>query len=505
MMLRILLVLVMLLAGSSAARAEWHEVGSPHFVIYANDRPDRIRSFAEMLERYDQAFRIYRNLPNTPVAPAGRLTIYVVGSAGEVSRLAGSQSVAGFYTGRATGSLAFVPRLTSGGSETLAGQLVLFHEYAHHMMFSIFAQSAFPAWLVEGWAEYHATAKVNSDGSVTFGGVANHRAAGILDNATPAAMLLDSKRAIMPDQQMESFYGRSWLLTHYVTFDPARREQFIRYLRAINEGTSSDEAAKLFGDPRQLDRELDRYARGSLVARTVPADQIRIGTVTARPLSAGEAAVMQVRIQSDRGVNEQTAPGVYAAAKKAAAPFPDDPGSQIALAEAAYDADDYEAALAACERALKTDPKAMEALIYKAMAMMAVAARDKDTTPARWSAVRKVIGTANRLDPDHPEPLILYYRSFVDAQQRPSDLAKDGLVKAFQLAPFDEGLRLNVASMLIADSKPAVARTILLPLANHPHDTGDAKAARDMIAAIDKGEDGTKTPEAKAAGAKPVD
>jgi tetratricopeptide (TPR) repeat protein len=504
MMLRILLALVMLLGGSSVARAEWHEVSSPHFVIYANDRPDRIRKFAETLERYDQAVRLYRSLPNEPVAPAGRLTIYVLGSANQMTRLSGSQMVAGFYIGRASGSVAFVPRLNSGGSEMLDGQLVLFHEYTHHMMFSIFAQAAFPAWLVEGWAEYHATAKVNADGSVTFGIAANHRAMGILENAMPLTALLDGKRQRMNDQQADSFYGRSWLLTHYLTFDTTRRDQFSRYILAINDGKSANEASKLFGDLKQLDRELDRYARGSLIARTIPADKIKVGAVTARPLSAGETAVMQVRIQSHRGVDEKTAPGVYAAARTAAAPFPDDPGAQIALAEAAFDASDYDAALAACDRALKTDPKAMEALIYKAMTMIEVAARDKDTTPARWSAIRKVIGAANRLDPEHPEPLILYYRSFIGAEQPPSDLAKDGLMKAFQLAPFDEGLRLNAASMLIDDGKPAVARTILLPLANHPHDTAEAKIAREMIASIDKGDDESEAPETTAAAAKPA-
>jgi hypothetical protein len=51
------------------------------------------------------------------------------------------------------------------------------------------------------------------------------------------------------------FYEQSWALTHYLMIgdDHAHRQSFINFLQALNEGTSTDEAAaKAFGDLKQF-------------------------------------------------------------------------------------------------------------------------------------------------------------------------------------------------------------------------------------------------------------
>ncbi|MET0247101.1 MAG: hypothetical protein ABW182_10170 [Sphingomonas sp.] len=481
-MIRFIMMMAALTCWPAVARADWHEVSSPHFVIYADDKPERIHSFAEALERFDQAVRVLRRLPNTPVNPASRVTIYVAGSDARIAKFAGSQGIAGFYAGRASGSVAFIPKLETGDS-LMTGQLVLFHEYSHHLMMTHYAQAAFPLWLTEGWAEFHATAKVSPRGDVSFGHAANHRSYGILRDKIALEQVLKGFDGINP-LNMDSFYGRSWLLTHYLSVDAGRIVQFARYIDEINKGTPALQAAKVFGDLKAMDRELNRYSRKSLLIRTVPAERITIGRITSRSLTPGEAALMTVRMESHSGVTQKTAPRVYAAAKKAAAPYPDEPAVQIVLAETAFDAGLYSETLAACERALTRDPKAMDALIYKAMAMIQIAKLDK-APPERWTEIRRVIAAANQLDRDHPEPLILYYASFEEADQKPTDLASLGLQRAFELAPFDSGLRFKTASMLIDHGRADTARSILAPLAYDPHDLRVAKRAQDMIAGID--------------------
>jgi tetratricopeptide (TPR) repeat protein len=271
-----------------------------------------------------------------------------------------------------------------------------------------------------------------------------------------------------------------------LTFEPSRAGQLTRYLAEINAGKSAAEAAKVFGDLRQLHRELERFLGASrITGYPIQASQINVGEITVRKLTPGEAATMDVRILSKRGVDEKTAPGVYEAAKKAAAAFPNDPGAQIVLAEAAYDAGDFTAAEAAADRAIAADPKAIDAYVYKAMARMAIADQKGDDSRETWRAIRSIIATANKLDPEDPEPLILYYRSYVEARQAPPQMAKDGLYRAFELAPYDLGLRMNVAQMLMYDGKPQEARILLLPLAYNPHGGGLAQAAKQMIARID--------------------
>lgn len=489
-MVRKFLALLLLVMVPGVAQAQWHEASTDHFVIYSKDRPDRLQKFAETLERFDLAMRSLRGWNNDPIPPATRVTIFVLGSTDAIGDLAGNSSVAGFYSGRASGSVAFVPRDSSSDRSALNAQTILFHEYTHHLMLKMFANAAFPAWLIEGWAEFHATAKIQKDGAVTFGYPPNYRAWGLFGgNPLPLDRILSGNLGKMDGQQVDALYGRGWLLTHYFTFEPVRAAQFSKYIRAINAGTPASEAMKEFGDLRELHRQLERYLKQpSFSGRTVAASAIKLGPIRIRALTPGEAATMPVRIRSDRGVNEKTAPRVYAEAKKAAAPYPNDPAAQGVLAEAAYDAEDYAGALAAAERALAADPASMQALIYKALTQMAIAEKNKDFRRETWSAIRRTLVAANKVDPDNPEVLILYYQSFVTPGQEPSSLARDGLYRAHELVPQDKDLRFRVAEMFLDDGKPEVARSLLVPMLQDPHSGQRAVQAAKVIAEIDAGD-----------------
>ncbi|WP_447726907.1 tetratricopeptide repeat protein [Sphingomonas koreensis] len=487
-MIRSLLAAALLIA-PAAAHADWYEASTDHFVVYSEDNPERLEKFATQLERFDKALRAMRGLGADPVGDANRVVVYVVGGTSTVSRLARDSQVAGFYRARAGGSMAVVPRNAGWDELDLSSQAILLHEYTHHLMLSLWPHAAFPSWFVEGYAEFHATARFEKDGSVSFGLPPQYRGYGLLaGNALPAEKLLTAESRKLNDTQRDGLYGRGWLLTHYLTFGGKRPTQLQTYLLAINSGKPPLTAAtEAFGVLNTLDRELERYKTGKFQGRTVPADRFTLGPVRIRKLTPGEAATMDVRIVSKNGVDERTAPRVYAQAQKAAAPFPNDPGAQIVLAEAAYDAGDYKEAEAAADRAIAANPKAVDAFVYKAMARMAVAAKADDKSKETWSAIRKIIGTANRLDPDDPEPFMLFYRSFAEAGQTPTKNAREGLYIAFQLGPQDKGLRMTAATSYLQDNNPAMARELLKPLAFDPHSRDLAKVAADLITAIDAG------------------
>jgi tetratricopeptide (TPR) repeat protein len=478
-------MLLCVLALPATAAADWHEAVSEHFVVYADIAAERVRKLADDLERFDQAVRVLRQLPDEPVGKANRVNVYVLDTVADVRELTG---VAGSYRSRASGSVAFVPRRVGAGAAVINWRVILFHEYAHHMMCSNYSTAAFPVWLVEGWAEYHATATISDDGSVVFGAVPGYRAKALLaGNPPPLDRILAADTAKLTRAQRDALYGRGWALTHYLTNEPARKAQFREYLRAINQGRTPAEAAQIFGDLDVLHREVQRYIKGSTIPGVrVPAESISTGVVSVRKLTAGEGKTMEARIKSKRGVNDETAPRVFAEAKKAAASFPDDAGAQIVLAEAAYDARDYAGAEAAADRALAADPNAVDALTYKAMSRMAVAKAAGDTRTETWSGIRKIIAAANRLDPDDPEPLILYFQSFVQADLPPADLAKQGLERSLVLAPQDRDLRMSVARLRLADGDADAARALLAPLAYDPHGDAMSEQAAEMIATIDR-------------------
>ncbi len=488
-MLRKLLPLLFLTVPATA-QADWYEASTDHFVVYSEQRPEKLKEFASELERFDKAIRTLRGVKEEPVGRANRLAVYVVDDRSDVAKLAGNGNVAGFYRSRASGSLAIVPRASGDGSiGDLSPRAILLHEYAHHLMWTLSPHSVYPAWYVEGFAEALGTATFDKDGSVVLGNPPQYRGYVLLSgNALPAEKLFAADTLKLNELQTEGLYGRGWLLVHYTLFGHKRSDQLTAYLTAINAGKSSLEAAAAFGDLRALDRELEQYKKGRFSGLRVKAEAIPIGEVVLRKLGLGEAATMDVRIRSKNGVDEKTAPGVYAAARKAAAPYANDPAAQLVLAEAAFDAGDYSVCETAADRAIAADAKAVRAYAYKAMARMAVANNAKDRTPQTWTAIRRIIVSANRLDPDDPVPLILYYRSFVEASSAPTKIAKDGLARAFELAPQDEGLRFNAASMYLREGNKEMARSLLAPLAYSPHKRGMAEFAAELLKRIDAGD-----------------
>lgn len=487
-MFRRMLPLLFLLL-PSAARADWYEASTRHFTVYADQRPDRLQEYAANLERFDKAVRTLGGWPDEPVAAPNRVTVYVVSNTEAVSKLAGS-SAAGFYIPRAGGALAVVPRrLTSFGDSDAGAEEILFHEYAHHLMWSISPHTVYPAWFVEGFAELFATAGFKEGGAVALGMPSQYSASVLVAGYDlPIDKMLRADTLKLRPEQRHGLYGRGWLLTHYFMIAKQRPGQLAAYLDALNAGKPPLEAAQAFGDLRKLDGELERYKKGKIAGYLVsPVEAAKI-EVTLRKLTDGEAATMNVRIRSKRGVNAKTAPDVYSDARKAAAAFPDDAGAQIVLAEAAYDARDLAAAEAAADRAIAANPKAVDGWLYKAMARMALARKAADKSKETLATVRRAIAAGNKLEPDDPKLLILYYRSFVDFGLPPSENAKQGLARAFELAPQDARLRFNAAGMFLKEGNKTEARAMLAPLAYSPHGRGLAKRAAELIAILDKGD-----------------
>jgi tetratricopeptide (TPR) repeat protein len=481
---------LLLLLVAAPASADWHEASTEHFVVYSELAPDKLKDFAGKLERFDRAMRLLRNVPDEPVGPANRVTIYMVDDRDDVGKLVSDRFVAGFYVPRAGGSLAIVPRKSGDGNVfDLSPQAILLHEYTHHLMWSFSPNTVYPSWYIEGFAEALATVAFEKDGSILFGNPPLYRGYGLMSgNALPVDKLMIADTLRLNADQREGLYGRGWLLSHYLLFSGQRADQLTRYLNALNEGKPLIEAAAAFGDLKTLDRELEKYKMGKFRGFRIVAGKVPTGEVTLRRLTAGEAATMTVRVRSKVGVNAKTAPGTYERAKKAAAPYPNDRGAQLVLAEAAYDAKDYAVSEAAADRAIAADAKAVDGYVYKAMSQMALAAKAGDTSPKTWASIRKVIAAGNKIDPNDPEPLILYFRSFVEGGTPPTENAKRGLMRAFELAPQDPGLRFNTAAVVLRDGDKARARAMLAPLAYQPHGQGMAGVAAQLIAMIDKGE-----------------
>jgi tetratricopeptide (TPR) repeat protein len=473
-----------------SARAEWLEASSANFVVYADDSRRDILKFSEQLERYHAALAFLTGTKLETPSPSNRVTVYVVRSQTDVQKIHGDASryLGGFYLPRAGGSIAIVPSVATGTTSLDFSMTTLLHEYAHHFMIST-SRFPMPRWYSEGGAEFFSAATFPASGGISIGRPATHRAAELLIPSlardVKAAELLDP-----PEQSRskgyDAFYGKSWLLFHYLTFDETRKGQIERYIRLLTGGKNARDAAlEAFGDAGKLEQDLDAYLRRPrLSSFNLKPEAVPTGPVALRPLSPGEVAMMPVRIRSKRGVDEKAAKALLADARGVAARFPADPAVLAALAEAEHDAGNDREAIVAADAAIASDPAQVNAHVQKGLSLFRMAASAPDR-PEAYRKVRVAFVALNRREPDHPLPLIYYYRTFVSQGLPPPDLALAGLEQAAGLAPFDLGLKMTLASEQVRRRQFDAARQNLGPIAYNPHGGELAAAAQRLLAKLD--------------------
>lgn len=479
-----LLTLLFGLAIAPAAQAEWLEAKSRHFTLYSNTSEKVLRRQSEALERLDWGLRRFLKVADEPDIDSRKVTVFLVDDA-DVKRLCKCLNAAGFYFSRVSGSTAFSAK---GGWTDYNdwGRIVLFHEYAHHFLLGTY-DIAFPAWYSEGFAEFASTMRI-TDESATIGHAAQHRAFGLMQGERlPARQMFDpTKRKSGMD--MDAFYGRGWLMTHYFSLDGARNTQFLAYLQAMNQGTPSLAAAEqTFGDLRLLDQKLSGYMRQRrLLGLTMPFAGTPTPPIVIRRLSEGEVDMVDLRMQSLRGVDRDNGRKLYAKAAPIAARHAEDPVVQGWLAEMAFDAGEDDAALAAAQKAVARDPKSVQALLYQGRVRIRQLAQTKSADPNAWSAARASIVKANRADPDDAEPLWWFWQSFILQGIEPTASAIKGLHRAQELAPQDNYVRFAAAMARISAGEIPAAQRLLRPLAYHPHAAADNPSSR-VLAALDAG------------------
>lgn len=479
---------LLLLISPSVANAEWHEASSDHFLVIADQNENDVREFTERLERFHSATVAVLGRDNEKPSPSNRVTIYVVRNASQVQKLAGDKSgfLRGFYQARAGGSLAFTARVESQGRDVTQSEQILLHEYAHHVMHGA-SEWATPRWASEGFAEFFSTARFEKDGGVGLGLPALHRQAELFyAKDVPIEALLDAKKYQENKTKVyDEFYGRSWLLFHYLQLSGQRPGQYNKYRLALAQGaTELDAATSAFGDLKLLEKELNAYQKQSKM-RYLPiaADKLKVGPIAVRKMRAAETAMMPVILESKRGVDDEMAKALLPRAQAVAVTHPDDPAVLAALAEAEHDAGNFTAAVAAADKALASSPDLVNAHVQKIFALSRIA-EDSEQPEIAWKIVRKAVTALNKVETDHPIPLIYYYRSMRASGRDLTETAIHGLERALQLAPYDQNVRWQVVQQLVEEESYPAAHRALMPLANDPHNRGEDNPAIALMAEI---------------------
>ncbi len=476
------------------ADAAWMRGESDHFILYSNGGEKALRAASLRLEQFDTVLRATGRLPKAE--DQVKLTVYFLSDIDAVQRVygAGGRDIAGFYAPVASGPFAVTPRIT--GSDDF-GDIVLFHEYAHHVMQQYFPV-AYPAWYVEGFAEFLSTAKVLSDGKTQLGGPATHRVYDLLaTSGVRIESLLTASIGELSRETTGNFYGRAWLLVHLLSFDDARRGQLSAYLNRIANGEDSLTVARsVFGDLATLNKDMDRVMKASrITVQNLPIPLPANPSIAITPLSGADGELVPFRIILARGTEGKEGGAMITGLRKFSLKHPESALAYTLLAEAELDAGHFDFAIAAADSAIKIDPKNARAMVWRARAMMEplIAASSEDA--AAWKAVRGWIVRANRANPLDPLALFDYYRSFGHEGKPAPELAIDGLSLASALVPQAGEFRVPFAIELARKRRYKDAATVLGPIANDPHGSSGSDYARKLMARFRAAAAAAKPPE----------
>jgi len=461
---------------AAPASAAWQQASSKHFIIYGDMPAEEMKAYATKLETFDAAARLIRSMKDPEVGDGNRVQVFVTPSMLDVNRFyagSGDSGILGYYVGDVEGPYIVTPRKIrrmGRNLEKTPPENVFFHEYAHHLQLQN-TNKPMPAWLTEGFAEFLSEPIFADDGSIGLGTPLTDRAEQLYKTKwAPLGDLLEGNAyTLWYGGYWHQNYAQGWLLNHYLIFSPTRKGQIDSYVKGIEAGQNPRDAAKAaFGDIGKLEQELIAYRKEkSWPYVKINASKLKIAPVTVTELPPGAAEVMPPRMHAKTGYKSMSADAVLKKVRDIAARFPKDILVAKTLAEVENKAGNFAEAERAADSALSLDPRSTEALIMKGRAILGRAIKNKDA--AQFKQARQVFMSANKLDPEDPEPLYLYYRTYRDAQAAVPKPAVEALSYATVLAPRDTDIAEELVVEHLRQNDLKAAAAALKPLAYTPH------------------------------------
>jgi len=472
------LALGLILCAAAPARADFLRAETEHFVIQGEVSRGDITEYARKVERFHEMLEMFRP-PETDELEAPKLWIYLAANNATMRQVwpGVPTTVGGFYS-RNDGRIYAVVDLSNENSDT-----ILFHEYAHHYMFQ-YHNEAYPAWFVEGFAEYLAPSDLRM-GRMRYGLWSEGRLNSLAQtNGWIPMRTVLSARPNLGSRQGSAYYAQAWLLTHYLNGTPERQRQFSAYLAAVGRGEESVAAfeEQTGQTPEQLTTSLRSYlGRGVTVYTLTQAFPVAEVTVTALPASTEDAIWLDLRSMRPLGDDKDA---LLQRVHAMAARHPGERLPTVTLAKYLIKAELPAEAIRTLEPVIAADPADAEALWLMASAEMDVA-DDTEDAAARTALMRQALrrlGAAYEADPFDFRIYMAMSRNRQGAPGYPSDNDLTIAESAYRLAPQLGSTAMRAAQVLMAREKYLEAVQVLSPLANNPHDGGDLTSVRDLLA-----------------------
>ncbi|WP_298332092.1 hypothetical protein [Asticcacaulis sp.] len=488
-----------LMASLSHAADKWIVAQSPNFTVYSNVNAKATEAYVRNLEKFRYIIGAFYGLSGPDAEPQPRMRMYFLSSRSDLKQVwpRMDSDVAGFvricaagitgfstYEGDTIASASKVQNLAENTS-----QHFFFHEYTHIFMFQN-SQIFYPRWFVEGFAEYYGTTKILNDEAVV-GMALSWR---IRELNSPGALSYEEILRDAPSTRRPrtNFYAQSWLLTHWILSDPARREAFRHYLERRSKGEDAVVAFEAaFSVPvKSLSSVLWSYMN-SLKAtvyriRDMPDPKISLSPM---PVSADKLALWDAASMTCIPRDYRTA--LLEKVQKEAARYPDDAYAQGVLARAEIQHGDEQKGLAYYQTYTAAHPDDAEGFyrLGQTWYLMSVHKlfQPGETFDSQMRKAREAFRKAYALDPMNASNLNYLARAAKMGPDYPDDNTVNAAYQAHILAPAVRDYALFAAQLLIRRDRLGEAADVLRPLANDPHGSAAAERLGGIVAAIDAG------------------
>ncbi len=495
-----------LLLACPATASTWVKAESAHFTVFSDADAKTAQAYLIKLEQYRYILGGFYGVTREDDAATPKLRAYFVDTFRDLRQTwpKAPEGVAGYFKSCDEGEAMVglyerdsihVTHDVKAQDEN-PSQTILFHEYAHDFMFQ-HASRAYPPWFVEGFAEYYSTTKIQGDGAIV-GMAFSWRVNSLMYNPYSVKyedLLRDTwrpKDGKQPNGELENaFYAQSWLLSHYILFDPEHRKQFQTFLEAYRTGKDPVPAFEAaFGiKVKDLDHVLTTYLnklQANLYRiKDMPAPVV---TTTILPPSASklllwDAAARLCPVRDDRLP-------LLAQIRTEAAKYPDDPFALDVLARAEITIGDEWKALDYLKARVAAHPDDGDAqfMLGQTLFLMTIHKHINpgETAESQMAAARQALGKAYLIDPLNAPNLYYYSRALDVPGQPPSDNTIMAAMEAQRLSPSVDTYAIRAANLLVARERFDEAKTMLIPLASNPHAPQEAAWATNIIAVIDR-------------------
>jgi tetratricopeptide (TPR) repeat protein len=239
-----------------AAAADWIKVSSANFEIYTPSSQGEARRTLETFEQVRDFFMRVR-----PSSVTTRLPVTIVGfrNPKEYAPYTPNQSAAAYYTGDEQRDYIVMGDLAPENTP------VAVHEYMHLLVRH--SGLKMPVWLNEGFAEVYSTLRPLA-GEILLGAVPRGRDVLLSQQKwLPLSRVGQDSLEYNEKSRAGIFYAESWLLTHMLMLGDDYRSGFPKFVAAISETQSTEEALSLAYGKRlaEIQEEMQAYLRtGSL-------------------------------------------------------------------------------------------------------------------------------------------------------------------------------------------------------------------------------------------------